>query len=282
DGLIEVLWTPLMSGNYTLEIWFEGDDFRGASWFAVIVLTRRGTVLEVNLPDEVTFPAEPQLILSLKSGFAKLADADVHLSILLGNETVWTTVLVTDFGGRALINLESLLAGEYVALLSYKGSEVYAPINVSAELRILPSVAVVIITVTDAYIGFNCSVVLGVGVQGVPENWQGTMQITVSDPDGSIIAVTETITSSSELSLLFVPRLDGTHELNFTISGLPAILNFTNCFSFSVVDAPLALKLDLGIAPLLGGSGIIGVIGFLVRKKLGAMMDNLPTEWEST
>jgi hypothetical protein len=282
DGLIEVSWNPSMTGNYTLEVWFEGDDFRGASWFSVIVLTRRATVMEVNLPDEVIFPAEPQLILSLKSGFAKLADADVHLTIMLGNETIWTTVLETDFSGRALIDLENLLAGEYVALLSYLGSEVYSPINASAELRIMPSVAVAIITVTDAYIGFNCSVVLGVVVQGVPDNWQGTMQITVSDPDGSIIEVTETITSGFELSLLFVPRLDGVHGLNFTISGLPVITNFTDCFSFSVVDAPLALKLDLGLAPLLGGSGIIGVIGFLVRKKLGAMMDNLPTEWEST
>ena len=282
DGLVEVSWNPLMSGNYTLEAWFEGDDFRGASWFTVIVLTRRGTVLEVNLPNEVTFPAEPQLILSLKSGFANLADADVHLSIMLGNETIWTTVLETDFSGRALMNLESLLAGEYVALLSYLGSDVYAPINASAGLRILPSVAIAIITVTDAYLGFNCSILFGVGVQGVPEIWQGTMQITISDPDGSIIAVTETISSGSELSLLFVPRLDGVHGLNFTISGLPVITNFTDCFSFSVVDAPIALKLDLGLAPLLGGSGIIGVIGFLIRKKLGTMMDNLPTEWEST
>ena len=169
-----------------------------------------------------------------------------------------------------------------MALLSYLGSDVYAPINASAELRILPSVAIAIITVTDAYIGFNCSILFGVGVQGVPENWQGTMQITISDPNGSIIAVTETIPSGSELSLLFVPRLDGVHGLNFTISGLPVITNFTDCFSFSVVDAPIALKLDLGLAPLLGGSGIIGVIGFLIRKKLGAMMDNLPTEWEST
>jgi hypothetical protein len=281
DGLIEVSWNPSMTGNYTLEVWFEGDDFRGASWFTVIVLTRRATVLEVNLPDEVTFPAEPQLILTLKSGFAKLADADVHLTIMLGNETIWTTVLETDFSGRALIDLESLLAGEYVALLFYLGSEIYAPVNASVELRILPSVAAAIITVADAYIGFNCSVVLGVVVQGVPENWQATIQITVSDSDGSIIAVTETITSGSELSLLFVPRLDGVHELNFTINGLPVITNFTDCFSFSVVDAPLALKLDLGLAPLLGGSGIIGVIGYFVRKKLGAMMDSLPTEWES-
>ncbi len=282
DGLIEVSWNPSMTGNYTLEVWFEGDDFRGASWFTVIVLTRHATVLEVNLPEEVTFPAEPQLILSLKSGFAKLADADVHLSIMLGNETIWTTVLETDFSGRALIDIESLLAGEYMALLFYLGSEVYAPINASAELRILPCVAVAIITVTDAYIGFNCSVVLGVAVQGVPENWQGTMQITVSDPDGSIIAVTETITSGSELSLLFVPRLEGAHELNITIGDLPVITNFTDGFSFSVVDAPLALKLDFGLAPLLGGSGAIAVIGYLIRKKLGAMIDSLPTEWEST
>ena len=282
NELVGVSWTPSMTGNYTLEVWFEGDDFRGASWFTVIVLTRRATVLEVTLPDEVTFPAEPQLIMSLKSGFAKLADADVHLTIILGNETIWTTVLKTDFSGRALIDLESLLAGEYAALLSYSGSEVYAPINTSAEFRILPSIAAAIITVTDAYIGFNCSVVLGVSVQGVPDDWQGTMQITVSDSDGSIIAVTETIASGSELSLLFMPRLDGVHGLNLTISGLPVIANFTDYFSFSVVDAPLALKLDLGLAPLLGGSGIIGVIGFLVRKKLGAMMDNLPTEWEST
>ncbi len=281
-GLIAVSWNPSMTGNYALEVWFEGDDFRGASWFTVIVLTRRATVLEMNLPDEVTFPAEPQLILSLKSGFAKLADADVHLSIMLGNETIWTTVLETDFSGRALISLESLLAGEYVALLSYLGSEVYAPISAFAELRILPSVAIAIVTVTDAYIGFNCSIVFGVGVQGVPENWQGTMQITISDSNGSIMAVTETISSAFELSLPFVPRLDGVHGLNFTISGLPVITNFTDCFSFSVVDAPLALKLDLGLAPLLGGSGAIGVIGFLVRRKLGAMMDNLPTEWEST
>ena len=279
DGLIEVSWNPSMTGNYTLEVWFDGDDFRGSSWFTVIVLTRYATVLEVNLSDEVTFPAEPQLTMSLKSGFAKLADADVHLAIMLGNETIWATVLETDFSGWALIDIESLLAGEYVALLSYLGSDVYAPINASAEFRILPSVAVAIIAVTDTYIGFNCSVVLEVVVQGVPENWQGTMQITVSDPDGSIIAVTETIASHSELSLLFVPRLEGVHELNYTVSGLPVITNFTNGFSFSVVDAPLALKLDLGLAPLLGGSGIIGIIGFLVRKKLGAMMDNLPTEW---
>jgi prenyltransferase beta subunit len=278
----EISWNPSMTGNYTLEVWFEGDDFRGASWFTVIVLTRRATVLEVNLPDAVTFPAEPQLILSLKSGFAKLADADVHLTIMLGNETIWTTVLETDFSGRALIDIESLLAGEYMALLFYLGSEVYAPNNAFAELRVLPSVAVAAISVTDAYIGFNCSVVLGVVVQGVPENWQGTMQVTVSDTDGSIIAVTETITSGSELSLLFVPELGGVHGLNFTISGLPVITNFTDGFSFSVVDAPLALKLDLGLGPLLGGGGIIGLIGILVRKKLGAMMDNLPTEWEST
>ncbi len=282
DGLIEVSWNPSMTGNYTLEIWFEGDDFRGASCFTVIVLTRRVTVLEVSLPDEVTFPADPQLILSLKSGFAKLADADIHLSIMLGNETIWTTVLETDFSGRVLIDFESLLAGEYMALLSYLGSDVYAPINASAEFRILPSVNAAIITVTDAYIGFNCSIVLGAAVQGVSENWLGTIQITISDPTGSIMAVTETITSGSELSLFFVPRLVGVHELNFTISGLPVITNFTDCFSFSVVDAPLALKLDLGLTPLLGGSGVIGVIGFLVRKKLGAMMENLPTEWEST
>lgn len=146
----------------------------------------------------------------------------------------------------------------------------------------LPSVTVEIIVVTDAYIGFNCSVVLGVGVHGVPENWQGTMQITVSDPDGSILAVTETITSGSELNLLFVPRLGGVHGLNYTDSGLPVITNSTDGFSFSVVDVPFALKLDIGLAPLLGGSGIIGVIGFLVRKKVGAMIDNLPNEWEST
>jgi len=280
DGLIEVSWNPLMTGNYTLEVWFEGDDFRGASWFTVIVLTRHATVLEVNLSDEVTFPATPQLTIGLKSGLAKLVDADVHLTITLGNEAIWATVLETDFSGRALIDIESLLAGEYVALLSYLGSEVYAPINASAELRVLPSVAVVIASVTDAYIGFNCSVILGVGVQGVLENWQGILQITVSNPDGSIIAITEAISSGSELSLLFVPRIEGVHELDFTISGLPVITNFTDGFSFSVVDAPFELKMDLGIAPLFGGGGIIGVIGFLVRRRLSAMMDNLPSDWE--
>ncbi|MFX1561192.1 MAG: hypothetical protein ACFFBL_11440, partial [Promethearchaeota archaeon] len=160
------------------------------------------------------------------------------------------------------------------------GSITQAPTSVEVFLVVTPVVVLDIIPTSDMFIGHYCTVDVSVRVLGTNPEWSGMLDALLSDPDGERVDQrTFHIGIYSIVTIGFNARVEGTHNLNVTISGLPVVMNREYPMAITVVNETLHLQLDAGTTPLLGGFGILAAIGVVLRKKMKGVVDSLPGEW---
>ncbi|MFW9850259.1 MAG: hypothetical protein ACFFF4_14070, partial [Candidatus Thorarchaeota archaeon] len=125
-GYADIEWTPSKTGNYTVFIQYEGNDFIRQSNLTITILTRYETHMDVTLPDRVVFPASGRLMVTLSGGLGKVSYAEVTIQLQLEGIIIQELFLETDVRGLAQIDLAPPYAGNYSILISYHGSERYA------------------------------------------------------------------------------------------------------------------------------------------------------------
>ena len=79
-----------------------------------------------------------------------------------------------------------------------------------------------------------------------------------------------------------MPSIDGQFTVNITVSGLPVTGFMKSELKFTITPVPISIVLDAGATPVAAGVPIIGIIGYILRRRLGGSLEGLPTEWGGT
>ena len=276
----EVSWNPNLTGEYRIVFLFEGDTFLNSTTLEIVVQVRYPSSLVVELPELMDFGEVIPISATLNGALGKISGATLVLTISQDGVVEREETLTTDGHGVASFNLVGLLSGTHAITISFMGSVTQAPSTAEVGLIITPVVVLNIEPTSDLYIGHYCTVNLSVTVLGATPDWNGTLDAWLSDPDGERTGQwTFEIGVYSIVTIGFNARMEGTHVLNTTISGLPVVYSQDYPMAVTVVNETLQLQLDAGTTPLLGGFGILMIVGVVLRKKMRGVIGSLPGEW---
>ncbi|MHA1909307.1 MAG: hypothetical protein ACW98Y_18565, partial [Candidatus Thorarchaeota archaeon] len=281
-GYAEIDWTPSKTGNYTLLIEYEGTDYIGNSTLTIIVLARYETHMDVSLPELLVFPNSGRLMVTLSGGVGKVSDAELVVQLLIDESVVQEIVLMTDVRGLAQTDLIAPYAGNYSVSIVYVGSDRYMDTMHIAQLIVEPVADLEFNFSQPLYVGVNGSILIELDIQGVSPDWTGLLHLSATNPDGSIVGsgVVDVNWNSTVEAHIF-PNLEGEYTIYVEISELPIIgqLNFSAEFYVTVI--PFSSQMDVSTVPILSGGAVLGVIGLILRKRLGGALDSLSVEWDA-
>ncbi len=199
---------------------------------------------------------------------------------MLKGEIILEEVTTTTSRGVAVVVLQGLLAGQYIVTTHYAGTDSLAPCTSTFEVAVLPRVITQLIPTSEPYVGTNCSLDITVAVVGVGGGWSGNVTVSVFDPSGvPLLNRTLSIGQHLDIVLFLVPILEGQFTVNVTVSGLPVISVTESELKFTITPVPISIVLDAGFTPVAAGVPIIGIIGYILRRRLGGTFEGLPGEW---
>ncbi|MFW9974945.1 MAG: hypothetical protein ACFFDQ_06760 [Candidatus Thorarchaeota archaeon] len=280
DGLGEVSWTPSWTGNYTLIIQYFGDEWRLPTLLSIDILTRRFTTFTVKPLYPVDYPMNVEIEATLSSALSKLGGAQVSFAVFLGEDIVTERTVSTNSRGVAITSFDGLLAGAYMIRVYYAGTDSLAPCMLDLELEVRPTTSTNLLPLTEPYVTSNCSLKLSVTVLGVDVDWSGTFVLSVYDPQNTLLLNhTLPLQPHFELVLYIVLGIEGQYRIDITILGLPVVESIESELLFLSTSVPLSIALDAGSTPVVAGAPIIALLGLALRKRLGASIEGLPTEW---
>jgi hypothetical protein len=232
------------------------------------------------MPELMEFGEVIPIAATLSGALGRISGAEIVLFVMQNGIVEREETLTTDRHGVASFNLVGVLSGTHTVTLSFIGSMTQASDSVELVLVITPVVVLDIEPTSDLFIGHYCTVNMSVTVLGTNPEWNGTLNAWLSNPDGEQVNQwTVDIGVYSVVAIGFNARVEGTHNLNVTVSGLPAVISRYYPMSITVVNEVLSLQLDAGTTPLLGGFGVLAVIGVVLRKKMKRVIESLPGEW---
>ncbi|MFX1606336.1 MAG: hypothetical protein ACFFDD_10555, partial [Promethearchaeota archaeon] len=276
----EVSWNPNLTGEYRIVFLFEGVAFLNSTSLEIVIVVRYPSSLTVDMPELIEFGGVIPVSATLNGALGRISGAAVLVSVMSYGVTEREETVTTDRHGVASVNLVGLLSGNHTVIVSFMGSITQAPTSVEVFLVVTPVVVLDIVHTSDMFIGHYCTVNVSVRVLGTNPEWSGMLDALLSDPDGERVDQrTFHIGIYSIVTIGFNARVEGTHNLNVTISGLPVVMNREYPMAITVVNETLHLQLDAGTTPLLGGFGILAAIGVVLRKKMKGVVDSLPGEW---
>jgi prenyltransferase beta subunit len=280
DGLVTISWTPSWTGNYTLVVQYIGDEWRFPSTLERIVLTRRLTTITTDLLEPVDYGVPIEIEAVLTSSLSILGETEVSITVLLGDDIVLEQAAITSSRGIASTTLEGLLAGEYIITIHYAGTDTLAPCSVNLDLQVKPLMSISLSSQTEPYVRSNCTLEVSGTVLGVTPDWTGTLVLALYDPhDTLLLNQTVGIGVHLELMLYIVLELEGQYTIDVMVLGLPVIGIAERELRFTSTQTSIKIPLDAGTTPVVAGAPILGLIGYVLRKRLHGTIDGLPTEW---
>ena len=280
DGLATISWTPSWTGNYTLVVQYVGDEWRLPVTLEMVILTRRLTTITTDLLEPVDYGVLVEIEAVLTSSLSILGGTEVTITVLLGDGIVLERTATTNNRGMASTTLEGLLAGEYVIMVHYAGTDTLAPCSVDLELQVKPLMSISLNPQTEPYLKSNCTLEITGTVLGVNPDWTGTLVLALYDPYG-VLLLNQTISIGAHLEILLyiILEMDGQYTIDVMILDLPVIGWTESELQFMSTQAPIKVPFDAGTTPVVAGAPILGLIGLVLRKRLHGTIDGLPTEW---
>ncbi len=276
----EVSWTPALTGEYHLFIYFEGGEFYNQSTLEVVILVRYESTLEIDAAELVKFGEVLPVTITLNGAIGGLSGQPILITVSMNGLVEKEISIVTGSRGIISHNLVGFLAGVHTINVTFIGSDSQAPCSTNVMVKISPVVVVVIDDDATLFVARNCSVCLSLNVLGTSSIWNGSLKAILLTPDNQNVGIWNfEITPHSVLYIDFMPLREGTYSLNITVFGLPVIIQQTYPLTIAVVRESLQISLDVGSTPLIGGFGILSVVGIFMRKKMKSVVDSLPGEW---
>jgi prenyltransferase beta subunit len=274
-GCVEISWTPTATGNYSLVVRFDGDDWLLPSAYAEIVLTRRSTALETEIVPSIMYPTAGEVSVALTSGIGRLSGVQVTLCITgSGMENI---VSATDSRGEVHFVLPILLAGEYMLEVLFNGTDVFAPVSTGLHLVVLPRVVADVLPESTLYVGMQGLLQVSFQGLGLSDEWNGTIRVLVVSPAGEGVLNESWFSGPSFTeSIEFLPEFLGHYQLNLTITGLPVLSLHAESFTIVVGPPPIHLTLDVATTPVAAAIPIVGLLALILKKRFGI---ELPTDW---
>jgi hypothetical protein len=280
DGLAAMSWNPSGIGNYTVAIRYVGDDWRFPVELWIDVLTRRLTTLSLEGTVTVEFLDIVEMSATLSSQVLTLGGMEISFTVLSGTVIVAETTGTTSSRGVVTATFVDLFAGEYSILAHYEGTDSLAPCTEEFIFTVSPKVTTQITPASEIHVDWNVSIYITVSVQGVNGGWLGTVQLSVFDPsDTLLLSQNWNISKQFNLTLFVVPKMEGQFTVNVTVIDLPVVDIWKGELHFASTAIPMSIVLDAGSTPVIAGTPIIALIGFILRRKFGGTMEGLPTEW---
>jgi hypothetical protein len=274
-GGIRVEWVPSQTGNYSLGLVVEGSTYFNRTAAAIVTLTRYETWIELNAPGLASCNDAVLLSITLTRQTGRIGGTTVTVTLTMNGASESTQVVTTDNRGIALLTLEGLLAGNHTILASYGGSQLLAPCTVTAKVVLTPVVSIRLREEPALYRGLDSSLTVIFTVIGVPMEWRGTLNITLLAPSNRTVDTWSfSITDHGQAEIGFEPAEEGTYWLDITLSGLPIIV------AVLVRNPMMLIQMDAGTAYVAAGTGILSVLGLVVRRRLRSLMQIMPIDWE--
>ncbi|MHA1814004.1 MAG: hypothetical protein ACTSYX_11305, partial [Candidatus Thorarchaeota archaeon] len=275
-----VSWTPDGAGTYTFDIEFKGTAYLHATDYHSTVTVRFKSEIVMTLTNTVTYGDDALVQVKLTDEHGVLREAAVRLSLLSEHGTQTDIDGVTGWSGTVSFRLSGLLAGTYIVTASFNGSSRSAGTSISDTLAVLPVLDVSIGHEGSPVVGSRMTAIVTVNVLGAYGGWTGLGSVVVSSPSGLVVVgVNFTAAATAEVEVEFVPAEVGEYSFNVTVVGLPAVATDSVVILVHVSDAPLSLTLDVSSTPVFLGTPLLGIVAFVIRKRVRAVSSLVPVEW---
>jgi hypothetical protein len=283
EGSVEIIWTPQKSGIYRIFVEFEGIPYIEGCNRTLELLVRHSCTYNVLTSEPVTYPESPSLSYSLISNIGGVPGASINITIIHANGTRHWLNHFTDSRGNGQVLLDNMHAGFHEIILNYSGSEEYTSCWTSTNVTVKPNVDVEIQSIVNAFTENNCSLNLAVNVNGVENDWNGSIRILHLKPNGGVAGSWELkIYKESDISINFIPEIEGEHSLDVFVWGLPIISNYSarEKFSVSIPVPVIEIPMDVSTTPVQIAGIILPFIAFAINKRIGSWLGSISGEWE--
>jgi hypothetical protein len=279
---ITIAWVPSLAGNYSLEIIFEGGNFWLNASAEISVLVRYPTVIQIEHPASMEYGQPIPLSITLHSGIFKIQDAYLLIRVWSDSHLILEQTAITGNRGSAEVLLDSLLAGNLTVMVEFIGTGSFAPIIHSISLIVTPLLLLNVTPLTEVQVGLNCTLNMSYSILGVDADWIGGLEISIINPLGQVVETTSlNIQHTGVTTMVFFVELDGEYRADILVSGLPAVDQMQSALTFQATTMSPSIPMDAGVAPWVGGLGIIAAMAVLVWKRVGVIVSTLPGEWDS-
>ncbi|MGY5852085.1 MAG: Ig-like domain-containing protein [Candidatus Thorarchaeota archaeon] len=279
-GTATISWSPSRVGNYTVQVVYLGNDYIDGCVISVDILTRYGTELGLEVTESVTYPDSATVDITLVGGLGKITEAPIVITVMNGDTIIHQETVSTNALGTAQIQLLAITAGTHVVIASYAGSDTYSPISTSGPLIVLPLVNIELETRTGLYVGYNVSLAIELDLGGITSSWTGLLQYELHGPSGLILSRAVAVGPVDEIEFSFMAAFEGDYQVNVTLLEIPMIGNLSESYSFSITPPSISIPMDTGTTSMAGGTMVLALIGYVAKRRLGGMLESLPTEWE--
>ncbi|MGY5874730.1 MAG: Ig-like domain-containing protein [Candidatus Thorarchaeota archaeon] len=280
DGSVTLSWNPSRVGNYSLRVTYPGSEYIVGCEITVDILTRYGTELSLEVTESVTYPDSASLDVTLVGGLGKITEAPVTITVMNGDIVVHQEIISTNALGTIQLQLIAIAAGSHVVTASYAGSDIYSPITTSVPLTVLPLVKISLEPRTNLYVGYNVSLAIELDLGGISSSWVGTLQYELHGPSGLLLSRAISVGPTSEVIFNFMAAFEGDYRVNVTLLDIPLIGNLSDSYSFGITPPSISIPMDTGTTSMAGGTMVLALIGYVAKRRMGGMLETLPTEWE--
>ncbi|MFW9967683.1 MAG: hypothetical protein ACFFEA_11065 [Candidatus Thorarchaeota archaeon] len=279
---IAISWIPSIPGNYTLLLIFESSDYWLSASAERVVLVRYPTVIQIEHPVFMEYGEPIPLSITVSSGVFKIQEAPLMLRVWRGNILMLEQTAITGIRGGAEITLEGLLAGNLSIEVEFGGLGNFAPITNLVTMIVTPVLLLELTSETQIHVGSNCNLNVNYTVLGVDEVWIGGMEVSIYDPMNQVVYTWNLTAQHRGVEVLkIIVELQGEYRIYIAFKSLPAVNQMSSTLTFQATSVSFQIPMDAETVPLAGGLGLVALAAILVRKRVGAIVGNLPGEWES-
>jgi hypothetical protein len=149
NGQISIPLDTLTPGTYTAEISFKGSkNYAASNTTAQVTVTKAGTVISAQDVSVVYKDSGAELVANITNEHGKPLVVNVNVD-LNGK----TTTVKSDSDGKISVPVDTLAAGKYTAVISYKGSKNYEASNTTAKVTVTK--AATVISASDVSIAYR-------------------------------------------------------------------------------------------------------------------------------
>jgi hypothetical protein len=277
---ITITWTPSITGNYSLLLTFDGEDYWLMATEEFEILVRYPSVIQIEYPVSMEFDQPIPLSVTLSSGVFKIQDAPLTIRVWRHDNIVLEQTATTGARGRVEITLDGVLAGNLTIEVVFGGTGRYAPSIGTVPFLVIPLLLLDATPLNTLYVGLNCALNVSYSILGV-EDWLGSLEIAVLNPAGEIIDMWNlNIQQHGYTVIEFIADTEGEHQMPITVAGLPGVYRVSTTLTFELTSMPSSIPMDIGAAPWIGGLGVIAALAAVVWKKVGLLVKQLPSEWK--
>ncbi|MFW9921117.1 MAG: hypothetical protein ACFFED_16060, partial [Candidatus Thorarchaeota archaeon] len=280
-GCAEIEWTPTKTGNYTILIEFESTNYIDGTSLTLIIEMRYETHMDVTMPESLIFPDHGRLMVTLSGGIGKVTGAEIFIHIQVDGNSIEELTLSTDVRGLVQTDIYPTLAGNMTIVIEYRGSGVYAACIHTVSVLVQPLAELTISTSPNFYSGMNGSITVDVDIQGLDDEWIGTLNIQVYDYLNNLLRNYTTYTSATDqIQIQFWSTSIGFYTVVAEISQVPVLGSVNATATFAISDLPLSIPMDGSSTTVMSSGILLGIIGFALRRRLGGALENVSVEWD--